>query len=175
MKKVIAVVMFLFMGTTMFSQGIDLGIKAGANFSTLSDVVGVSNKTGFHAGLFGAVKFNSKIALQAELLYSQQGAKWDFGEFDLNYMNVPVFIKYYLIQGLSVQIGPQFGFIIDDKVTNAEINKSDISGILGLGYDFPLGIRIDARYNLGFSDVQKGDNVEGKNSVFSLALGYSFL
>lgn len=175
MKKVIAVVMFLFMGTTMFSQGIDLGIKAGANFSTISDVVGVSNKTGFHAGAFGALKFNNKIALQAELLYSQQGAKWDFGEFDLNYMNVPVFIKYYLIQGLNVQIGPQFGFIIDDKVTNAEINKSDISGILGLGYDFPLGIRIDARYNLGFSDVQKGDNVEGKNSVFSLALGYSFL
>lgn len=168
MKKLMIAVIAIFMTTSVFSQGVDLGVKLGANFTTLSDAVGVKNKTGLHAGVFGAVKF-SNVAIQAELLYSQQGGK----SFDLDYINVPVFLKYYLVQGLNLQIGPQFGFLVHDKISNAELNKSDISGLLGLGYDFPLGIRLEGRYILGFNDVAKGG--DSKNSVFSLALGYSFL
>ena len=103
---------------------------------------------------------------------------------DLNYVNVPVVLKYYLFQGLNVQAGPQFGFILDDDIyvdtfgTNsieANAEKSDVSGVVGAGYDFPFGIRIDARYNFGLTEVSKTENFEGKNSVFSIALGYSFL
>lgn len=53
MKKLIIAAVALFIGTTAFSQSIDLGIKAGANFSTISDAAGLSNKTGFQAGVFG--------------------------------------------------------------------------------------------------------------------------
>lgn len=178
MKKLIVAAIALFIGTTAFSQSIDLGIKAGANFSTLTDASGLSNKTGFQAGIFGGIKFSSKLGIQADILYSQQGAKFDGGDFDLTYVNVPVVVKYYLFHGLNLQAGPQFGFVVDDNVTKvfgsiAKAEKSDVSGVVGAGYDFPFGIRVDARYNFGLTDVVEG--AKSKNSVYSVALGYSFL
>ncbi|MAP81197.1 MAG: outer membrane channel superfamily protein [Aequorivita sp.] len=182
MKKLIVALTALIMSTTAFAQGIDLGIKAGANFAKISDVSDLSSKTGFQAGVFAGVKFTEKVAIQADLLYSQQGAEFDYGKFDLNYVNVPIVLKYYLVQGLNVQVGPQFGFILDDEIYEESIGgvrfeenaeKSDVSGIVGAGYDFPFGVRVDARYNFGFTDVL--ENNDSKNNVFSIALGYSFL
>ena len=141
----------------------------------------LSAKTGFQAGIFAGIKFTDKVGIQADILYSQQGAEFDAGEFDLSYVNVPVVLKYYLVQGLNVQAGPQFGFIVDDKISVgvfddiAEAEKADVSGVVGAGYDFPFGVRLDARYNFGLTDVSKDSGFEGKNQVFSIALGYSFL
>lgn len=174
MKKLFVVVIALFMGTTVFSQSLDLGIKLGANFANISDVSNMSSKTGFQGGAFAALKFQ-KVAVQADVLYSQQGAKFKFGKFDLDYVNVPIVVKYYLVQGLNVQVGPQFGFLVNDDVAEGETKDMDISGVAGLGYDLPFGIRVDARYNFGLTDVSKVAGAEGKNSVFSIALGYSFL
>jgi len=183
MKKLIVAVITIFIGTTAFSQEIDLGIKAGANFSNITDASGLSNKTGFQAGIFAGIKFTDKVGIQADLLYSQQGAEFDAGEFDLTYVNVPIVLKYYLVQGLNIQAGPQFGFIVDDEIKTVfgdieesiEAEKTDISGVVGAGYDFPFGLRLDARYNFGLTEVSKIEGSEGKNSVFSVALGYSFL
>lgn len=175
MKKLILGIFAAFFAITSYAQGIDFGIKAGANFSTLTDATGLKNKTGFHGGIFLGLKFNDKIALQPELLYSQQGAEFNVGKVDLDYINVPVIIKYYLIQGLNLQVGPQFGFVVNDNISNAilEAEDFDVSGVIGAGYDFPFGIRLDARYNFGFTDAVK--DTGSKNGVFSIALGYSFL
>jgi hypothetical protein len=182
MKKLIVAVITLFIGTTAFSQEIDLGVKAGVNFSKISDVDNLSNKTGFQAGVFAGIKFTDKVGIQADVLYSQQGAEFDFGKFDVNYVNIPIVLKYYLVQGLNVQAGPQFGFVLDDDIyddsfgvhsVEGNAEKSDVSAVVGAGYDFPFGIRVDARYNFGFTDVLKDE--KSKNNVFSLALGYSFL
>lgn len=178
MKKLVVAVIAIFMGTTVFSQSLDFGIKLGANFSSISDVNDMSSKTGFQGGLFAGIKFN-KVAIQGDILYSQQGAKFKPGKFDLDYVNIPIVIKYYLIQGLNIQVGPQFGFVVGDEVEEGyDYNKSDISGVVGAGYDLPFGIRVDARYNIGFTDTFKEKNTntdKGKSNVFSLALGYSFL
>lgn len=182
MKRLILTVFAAFFAVTTYAQGIDLGIKAGANFASITDASGLKNKTGLHAGVFLGLKFNDKVALQPELLYSQQGAKLDIGKFDLDYINIPVVVKYYLVKGLNVQLGPQFGFVVNDKISDAitevsdaitEAESFDFSGVVGLGLDLPLGIRIDARYNIGFTDVVK--DFGRKNGVFSVALGYSFL
>ncbi|QTY25851.1 porin family protein [Flavobacterium sp. CS20] len=155
------------------AQKIDLGVKIGANFSTLSDVSGFDNKTGFNAGFFVGTKI-SKIGLQAELLYSRQGAEFEDSDIDLDYINVPVLLKYYLIGGLNVQLGPQFGFLIDDNLPNLLETKSfDLSGAAGLGVDLPFGLRADVRYVFGLTDVF--ENSDGKNGNFTLAIGYSFL
>lgn len=182
MKKLIVAVITVFIGTTAFSQEIDLGVKAGVNFANISDVDNLSSKTGFQAGIFAGIKFTDKVGIQADVLYSQQGAEFDAGKFDLNYVNIPIVLKYYLVQGLNVQAGPQFGFILDDDIYEVQnggpiikgnAEKSDVSAVVGVGYDFPFGIRLDARYNFGFTDVIKDNN--SKNSVASIALGYSFL
>ncbi len=178
MKKLILIVFTILLTTTSFSQGIDFGIKAGVNFSTLTDASNLSNKTGFVGGIFAGIKFSDKVAIQGDLLYSQQGAEFDIGEVDLTYVNIPIVLKYFLIKGLNVQAGPQFGFIVDDNITEVlgdilETESFDLTGVVGVGYDLPMDIRVDGRYNFGLTDVF--DGLDGKNSVITLSVGYSFL
>lgn len=172
MKNFILIVLTAFLTTSVISQEIDLGLKAGANFASITDASNLltSNRTGFLIGVFAGVKFSDKLGIQGDLLYSQQGANSDPKDIDLNYINVPIVLKYYLIQGFNLQAGPQFGFIVDD---NIEAESFDLAGVLGLGYDFPFGIRIEGRHNFGLTDVFNSD--KGKNSVTSIAIGYSFL
>lgn len=172
------------------AQEIDLGLKAGANFSNFSDTkdLEMSNKTGFQVGAFAAIRIGN-IGIQPELLYSKQGAKFRGKDIDLDYVNVPVILKYYIVQGLNVQVGPQFGFVVDDNLGKVftDINEGvkarefDVSGLVGIGLDLPFGIRLDGRYNFGLSDTFKSGSEDvnfinpGKNSVFTVSLGYSFL
>jgi hypothetical protein len=183
MKKVTILIFALLISSSVFSQGLDLGIKAGLNFSSLTDAQGLSNKTGFVAGVFAGVKFSDKIGLQADLLYSQQGAEFDAGSFDLTYVNIPVVLKYYLFKGLNLQGGAQFGFnvaddistVIGDVETQVKAESFDLSGVVGLGFDLPIGIRVDGRYNFGLTEVVKSDINTPKNTVITLSVGYSFL
>lgn len=171
MKKIIFLILLVLFTTKSFSQGVDLGIKVGANFASLTD--DVETRTGLNFGGFATIKFNDKIALQGDLLYSQQGAELlDIGKVDLDYMNVPVVLKYYLVKKLNIQVGPQFGFLVNDDDLNTE--SIDIAGVVGLGLDLPLGFRIDGRYNFGLTEIFP--DVSGlKNNVLSLSVGWSIL
>lgn len=181
MKKVLLVLFVILSTIEISAQGLDFGIKAGVNFSSITDAAGLDNRTGFVAGVFLGGKLNDNLGVQADLLYSQQGAEFDLGNFNLDYINVPIVLKYYVSDGLNLQLGPQFGVIINDDaqtvfgetINDIATNNFDISAVFGLGYDFPMGIRLDGRYNLGLNDVS--ESVEGKNSVITLAIGYSFL
>ena len=174
MKKLFLGICLLFFAFNVQAQKIDLGVKLGANFSNMSDVSGVKlkNKTGLVAGAFLSVG-TEKFAVQPEILYSQQGAKTDLGSFDLDYINVPIMFKYYLVGNLlNVQAGPQFGFLTHQSLKDQVSTKDfDFSGAAGLGLDLPFGIRVDARYNFGLTKAAE----DAKTGVFSLALGYSFL
>jgi hypothetical protein len=182
MKKNILIVFALLVTATTFAQGIDLGIKAGANFATLSDVADVSTRTGLLIGAFATLKFSDKLALQADILYSEQGADGEKGASDLNldYIIFPVVFKYYIFKRLNIQAGPQFGSVINDSFeTNLE--SFDVSGVVGLGVDLPLNLRLTGRYNFGLNDIgfigPYGGSIttNAKNSVYSLTAGFSFL
>lgn len=180
MKKVLMVLFVFSTSLGVSAQGIDFGVKAGVNFANLSNAVNFEGRTGFVAGVFVGGKLNDNIGVQADLLYSQQGGEFEFNKFELNYVNVPIVIKYYVSNGFNLQLGPQFGILLDEDtnavsevIDNIATNDFDLSGVIGIGYDLPMGIRLDGRYNFGFTDVSK--TVEGKNSVITLAIGYSFL
>jgi len=183
MKKII--LYFILVSSSLsVAQGIDFGIKVGMNFSELSDAAELKNKTGFVGGIFAGINFSEKFGLRADALYSKQGAKLTGGDFDLNYLNIPVVFKHRLISKLHIQVGPQFGFVLDDKVNitqpggvidNIDTKNFDLSGIIGLGLDIPFGLRLEGRYVFGLSDVSDDPNFGGKNRVFSVLVGYSFL
>lgn len=169
----------LFFCTTLGlqAQDIDFGIKVGANFSAFSDAADFDNKTGFVGGAFLDVKVNDNYNLQIELLYSQQGTKFNLGKIKLDYVLVPVVLKIYLIKRLNIQVGPQFGFVVDDNVDKVlrsidEAQSFDFTGIVGVGLDLPLGVRVDARYNFGINSALK-EGRDGRNVLVSLALGFS--
>ncbi len=184
MKITLQLLLVAFIGllacTSAKSQNLDFGIKAGANFANLSDAESLNfdAKTGVTAGLFVAARFNM-LSVQAELLYSEQGAESSLTDIEFNYVQLPILAKLHFLRVLNLQFGPQFGYLANyDDYENSE--KLDFSLLAGLGAH--LGnFRIDARYNFGLTNPfnDEGININGyqstKNEFFSLAIGYSFL
>ena len=55
--------------------------------------------------------FNDYLAIQPELVYSRQGARdkvnGDKLKLRANYLNIPVLAKLYVLDELSVDLGPE--------------------------------------------------------------------
>lgn len=198
MKKLFIAAILLVSGSTamMAQSNLAFGVKGGVNFSNLTgDNVGEfdedSARTSFNLGAVLEIPVTEKFAVQPEVFYSGQG--FDLvqrdneqdTEFQLNYINVPVLAKLYLVQGLYLEAGPQLGFLVDSKIDgpNGSIdlnednfNDIDFAGAVGLGYKFNGGLFLNARYTQGFTDIYDGETGDGstKNGVFSASLGFSF-
>lgn len=109
--------------------------------------------------------------------------------------------KYYVIEGLSVEAGPQVGFLMSakgltyDDVTDTYDEKGDVKDgyksidvafNIGAGYKLKNGIMFQARYSLGLTDVSEAPSVvdpediftnvdyKEKNNVFQISVGYQF-
>jgi hypothetical protein len=186
MKKLSFLAVAMFFAIAAYSQTeVSIGLKAGPNFANLNTDASLSanykNRTGFHGGAFALFKFG-KVGLQPELILSQQGSKVTVNaqDFDANYtyFNIPVIVKLYTVAGINIQVGPQFGFLASQKnelleSVNVEddAKNSDLSLALGLGWDLPLRLSVDARYNLGLSD-NSSSPAEVKNQVWQVSLGF---
>ena len=175
-----------------------VGLKAGPNFAKInSDASATENyksRTGFHGGAFVLIKA-TKIGIQPEILFSQQGSKVTINnqnyESNFSYINIPIIIKLYTVAGINLQAGPQFGFVnsAEAPVLSSAINQtytvqdvkdqakgSDFTLALGAGWDLPFGLTIDARYNLGLSKIYDKapttQTANAKNQVIQVSVGY---
>lgn len=190
------------------TEALQIGARAGYNMSNLRgdtpEGLDTKSLSGFHAGLFVEVPVSERFSVQPEVIYSTQGAKTE-GEFlgvngstelKTQYINVPVLAKFYIADGFNIQAGPQIGFLtgaeyeskvgsisttVDDATDG--MKGTDFGLLLGAGYKAPMGLTIDARYNLGLSNVYDEDsdmfeNVgtdnDFKNGVFQVGIGYQF-
>ncbi|HEV2355596.1 MAG TPA: porin family protein, partial [Puia sp.] len=123
----------LFLATAANAQSLQLGVKAGANFSNVSGngTQGVSTSTmvGFNAGAYLGIGISENFFIQPELVYSGQGFKESSsgysGNQTENYLNIPVLAKYKLPVGLYFETGPQIGFLMSAKVSVSGYSASD--------------------------------------------------
>jgi hypothetical protein len=115
-------------------------------------------------------------------MFSGQGAKYDGGRTDkLGYLNIPVLVQYMFDNGFRLETGPQLGFLLNAKSdlggteidVKDQLNSTDVSWAFGVGYITPSGFGVDARYNLGLTNISESDN-SVKNSVFQLGIFYQF-
>ncbi len=187
------------------TKSLQIGAKAGVNLSTLTgDISGIKGRTSFHLGGVAEFPISEKLSIQPELLFSSQGAKYsDEGSLILNYLQVPVMGKYYVMDELSLELGPQFGYLLSAKLkydsdengndpgpnteggrsqsvetedVKSDVKSIDVGLLFGLGYKLDSGINFGMRYNLGLVNA---NNIEGssgkiKNSVFQISVGYFF-
>lgn len=189
MKKItflLAVLISLsFPGQAQQQLPLSLGLKGGVNFADLRGDGAGSNtdgRTSFHAGLFGHIHLNKNWAIQPELMFSGQGAKYAGDRATrLSYLNIPVLLQYMFDNGFRVQTGPQLGFLLSarsvegDADTNIKDNLKtiDLGWNFGVGYIAPSGFGVDARYVLGLTDISK-NNADIKNSVWQIGAFYQF-
>jgi len=187
MKKIIlSLFAVAALGLSANAQEVKFGPKAGINIANLNGGdIDTDMKIGFHVGAFAEILFTDKFALQPELLYSAQGAKASEGDVktNLDFINIPIMAKYYVIDNLAVEAGPYVGFLMkaENKADAGSMDiKDDMSSIdfgLGIGasYNLDNGFFGGARYNLGLSDVQKDNDGDAiKNGVIQISVGYKF-
>lgn len=198
MKKIVLLICLV--GAFGFSQNAQaqaqfaLGLKGGLNIAKFDISQGTSNidnRTGYHGGAFALFKF-AKFGIQPEVIFSKQGSDFkvstDSYEANFDYINIPIILKLYLVAGLNIQAGPQFGFLTTSEIKSTvsgikstedvkdQLNKkSDTSIALGAGWDLPFGLTLDARYNLGLSEFKLDNGPDIKNKVIQISLGYKFI
>jgi hypothetical protein len=177
---------------------IGFGIKAGLNISTINnsqESIDFSPEMlpGFHAGVFANFHFGYRnegsavgtgwFGLQPEILYSSQGFAVDGQSVNFDYISLPILAKLYLSKQFNIEAGPYFSYLISVNpstatIDNAEIVLSDLekskdAGIaVGMGYETKFGLTMNARFNLGLSDV--ASNLAWKNQVIAVSFGYMF-
>lgn len=172
------------MTTGAFAQ-IHFGVKAGANFASISNVDNSKMKVGFNAGVIGEYTINNFVGVQAELLYSAQGVHQEYTasssiasakatiKYNYSYINLPVMAKLYLTSdnAFSLELGPQFGYCVSAKYKSdgslstilgggSASDSGDIGNVKDLDVSFAMG----ASYRFGSVGVQARYNL-GLTSV----------
>ncbi|WP_312090921.1 porin family protein [Chryseobacterium sp.] len=189
---------------------IRLGVKAGVNFSNIYEKetgFNYGNKTGIHIGGLVQIPISNKLFLQPELLYSMQGSIATIPEestelkMKMNYLTIPVIVKYNIFEKFNIEAGPQIGFLLSSNITanykdedaifddgltlndKEYKNKIDFSFGLGASYEINKNIFVGIRYNVGISNVYKkgmeiidddGRYNTSRNGVLQISAGYKF-
>lgn len=199
MKKSILFLAAMVFSTTFVAaqEFVYFGVKGGVNISTVTgdDFDSPEERTSFNVGLLAEIPLTQRFSLQPEVYYSGQGfdaAEIDQDnvfdtdenvEFQLDYINVPILAKFYLVDGLSLQAGPSFNFKVNEEIdyqptNNAgdrdfdEVKDFEFGGAVGVEYKFNNGFLIQARYNHGFTEL--AENTDAYNSVFQAGVGFMF-
>lgn len=172
------------------------GVKAGLNSTIMSNGMdfdpGFGMGVGFRVGGFLNLRWGYRTensskgsglwGFQPELIYSNQAVKTDVRNVRMNYIAVPLLLKVYPTTAFSIEVGPEFSYLMATSPSNiavggAEIKVGDCKGMnfglaAGLAYDFETGLSVGARYTYGFTDLAK--NLKWKNSNIQITVGYMF-
>ena len=194
MKRLFTLLTIIVMSQVQ-AQGLDFGIKAGLNYANVSGIEDFNQRQGISAGLFAGARLGDKLGFQIDALYSQQGAEVDqsisqvISEFNLDYISIPIVLKYYLTENVNIHAGPQLGILLNEEtsvfnqtISAVEANTADWLGTIGVGLDLPLGLRAEARYSFGLSRVNGSvslpdfdDLSNSRTQMTTLSIVYSWL
>ena len=181
--------------------GLNLANWTGDDADFTGDLDDKKIRTGFVFGGFITYEINETFSLQPEVYYSMMGVKYESsieGEdftvtFKTDYIQIPILAKFNLSTKNNVKpnifIGPALSINLnakyemevvgqtiegDMKDFGMDIKSTDFGLVFGAGVNFGK-ISVDARYNLGLSTIpDTEEDVDIKNSVISIMLGYSF-
>ncbi|MTE27844.1 porin family protein [Winogradskyella ouciana] len=168
----------------------NFGIKGGYNLAAVSfdEDSETGQRHGFHIGFYGESFLTESIALQVELMYSQQGYEIEDngGTFTqkLDYINMPLMFKMYPDDNFFLEVGPQVGLAIShEEEFDSNFNLFDTSqefepssfdwGVnFGGGFKTDSGVSLGVRYHLGLGDIY--DEGSPKNRMWQFSIGFDF-
>lgn len=175
---------------------IHLGVRAGLNISNITDS-DMDSKCGFVGGLSADFAIMESLYINSGLFFQMSGCKLDEDGYKVTvspmYIKLPVMASYRYNFNESLQwqlnFGPYFAFGVGGKVKTeyeGEDYKVDFFGddedqFGGKRFDMGLGVGtgitwnkifFGIEYDFGMTKVVK--DAKGKNSNFSISLGYNF-
>lgn len=208
MKKLLFAIACFSIAATSFSQvKVRPGIRTGLNLSTVTDLNNSSRKTGVNGAIFVSIRLGGFYELQPEFTYSNQGWSRDYMYLDpynyedtvyysrsedvsTHYIGMGIANKFFFIPNLGLHfiVGPGIEVNVSDNLGYDDVTPIDFTLFGGIGYEFPFGLGLEARYKQGLIDVRDGyyddyfnddnnDYYNGNNklnSVFQFNVYYKF-
>jgi hypothetical protein len=176
MKKIIILLLVLFVSSEVSFGKINFGLKIGYNASKLSsdlDSIKASFNSGFHAGIF--MRIGGRVYLQPEAYYTLSGGTFTGDmkntvenwkqKVTIGSLDVPVLVGFKIINSKlltwRIFVGPEVSFVVNSKVKDVTltgpIETSDINtvnwyGQAGTGIDLWF-LNLDVRYQFGFNSI----------------------
>lgn len=191
------------------------GPKVGVDYTHFwgKDVIYHGGQLNYQAGLFAEYCFNEKFSIAPEVVFAAQGGAYKLesshavgvpatpslkmgGDYSpinikytyyLNYINIPVMFKYYVIPQLSIDLGPQLGINIYSKLKEDndgskatfdlkdDTQTIDVGVGLGATYNITPEVFVQGRYTMGMTSVfKKSYSDKPKNGNAQIAIGYRF-
>lgn len=178
--KLLIMAFFSITCNAAFSQKFNIGFKGGANINKLNGrSFSDEFSYGYHLGGFFAVGIGKKFAIQPEVLFNQINADssgsfsavYRFKNVDkiqLKYLSIPILLNYKLVKFITLQAGPQFGILMNQRNTLLENGQQafkggDLSLITGVQVNI-MHLNIYGRYAFGLIDLNNIDKAESWNS-----------
>jgi len=160
-----------------------IGIKIGANNANLAGdgTENISSAINFQAGLFTEITLSEDFKVQPELLFSVYGFKQDFegdSKIRLNYIILPIMVKWFVSKGFSFDAGPQVGLMVTAKNgtgsmadVKSDFYDRDFGVNIGASFVMSEKVSVSVRYYIGLTDVTA---VNTKNYNRAMQLAFQF-
>jgi hypothetical protein len=174
-------------------------LRVGLNASHVSSesplLDGSSLKSGLNIGIAAGTQltYRAPLFIESGLYYSQKGGKSDSGNgkftYDLNYLEVPLLIKYKHFVGNQTSIQPYAGGYLavatDGQIKNygtrtafssfedGYFNRFDGGLKIGCGVGYNM-LYLDASYDIGLANIGQDNFDDTHNGCFTINLGVNF-
>ncbi|MFX0555720.1 outer membrane beta-barrel protein [Maribacter sp. CXY002] len=140
------------------------GFKLGWNNSNISKTT-LDTKTGLYIGGILDISITDYYSLQPEIFYSSQGGasnSTEYGDVEIDYLSLAAANKFFIgsNKGFHFNLGAGLDINIKNNFVNLfngdgddEISPFDVVVFGGIGYEFPFGLILEARYKQGTVSV----------------------
>jgi len=200
---------FLFLGSVKAQTGVRFGLKAGYSLATQYGITPADNtyivdthgRNGFAGGVFAYFPITESVGIQQEFLYAMKGSRQNVtittlfnintvSEYDLNYFEMPIVIKYKFVNiknfgiygstGIALSLLMNGGYditttinaggpptIVEESGDMKGLDTFDYSFVYGLGTDFKLlnkDFFIEYRMTVGWNTLAM-PNASGADPV----------
>jgi hypothetical protein len=200
---------FLFPGSVNAQTGVRFGLKAGYSLATQYGITPADNtfkvdthvRNGFAGGVFVYFPITESVGIQQELLYAMKGSRQNVtittpvnintvSEYDLNYFDMPIIIKYKFVNiknfgiygstgiALSLLMNGEYNItttinmggppsIVEESGDMKGLDTFDYSFVYGAGTDFNLlkkNFFIEFRMTVGWNTLAM-PNASGADPV----------
>lgn len=172
------------------------GLRLGLNVSTLTgDIEDAGSKAGFNFGGVVGVRLTdaTPLYLESGLYFRQFGSKKDKNEVNLNYLELPILIKYgfQVTDEISVlpYLGPSFSLGLGGKIKEEGVgsyasfksgrySRPDVGMRIGCGAEYNM-IYLEMGYQFGIANIadwkeNATDDATVHNGAFFVNVGVNF-
>jgi len=175
------------------------GLRVGMNASHVNSesafLDGNKTKAGLNLGFAAGVQLTpyTPLFFESGLYYTQKGGKSGSGDnkftYNLNYLEIPLLIKYKHFMGNGTSIQPFAGGYlacgVDGNIKNygsrqafssfenGYFNRFDGGLKIGCGLGFNM-LYVDASYDIGLANIGQDDFDDTHNGCFTLNIGVNF-